>query len=796
MRENANGCATEGARGVEPRGAEPKGGLTRRSFLGTAALAGLATAAAGLVGCSSNQGASGAAAASDDAKATDNVTAQAADQEAASAVTGGNEVYTAWSEGLNPQRDDFRQTSGDLSHVLSPWKLGDWEFSNRIVKSAAGSGYIFGGWDIFTEYYERFAQGGVEMIWCEGLFHCFGPYANNKYDDVDEIGDKYDFASFIDRVHQAGAKIGIQLDTSSSDYTTELTARGGGRYAESLTAEEVAWTIERYIHGAEVAKQLGFDAVELNCAGENLPQWFLSGAGNHRDDDYGPQTFENRTRFVAEIVRGIHEACGADFPVEVLMNGVEENDAELGVYCGANTVAEGIEIAKQLEAAGVDCIQVRIGALHNHIGQFMSDALFNTRGCAGQTGYGTQYDFDRHFDGKLISEYNGCGIMLDVAKEYKDALSIPVGTVSYVDPALAPDLFDQAIAEGKADYFVLNRALCVDPEYVSKMRDGRLDEVRPCMRCGHCFTDQTKDMMMTFGGYGISDACRVDATKMFIGGDRGLVGSWDPNPADGDKSVMVVGAGPAGMEAARVAAQRGYRVALYEKESQLGGLSTFASAIKGPRENIARWLAWCEKQLELEGVTVVTGTEVDAAFVREQAPDVLMLATGGARTGSGLASVGATNVISLADIAGAEVGERVTILGSNLQATDLAFYLIEQGKAVSIVTPDTADLVSKGQANWVKQLSTPMLYARGTRLWPQAEVTSVGDGEVTVRMASGATTTYPCDTVIEAFDMVPNKGMLDELADSGIALHAIGDCDDPWNIQYAIRAGNHTARTV
>lgn len=102
-------------------------------------------------------------------------------------------------------------------------------------------------------------------------------------------------------------------------------------------------------------------------------------------------------------------------------------------------------------------------------------------------------------------------------------------------------------------------------------------------------------------------------------------------------------------------------------------------------------------------------------------------------------------------------------LVSNLQATDLAFYLIEQGKAVSIVTPDTADLVSKGQANWVKQLSTPMLYARGTRLWPQAEVTSVGDGEVTVRMVSGATTTYPCDTVIEAFGMVPNKGMLDEL---------------------------------
>lgn len=764
---------------------QKQSGLTRRSFLGTVFATGLTTAAAGLVGCSPNSSPSPHE--SDEGQDKSSL--------AASGDSSGT-AYTAWSEGVNPQSNEFREASGDLSQVLSPWTLGNWEFSNRIVKSAAGSGYIYGGWDIFTEYYERFAQGGVEMIWCEGLFHCFGPYGNNKYDDVDEIADKYDFASFIDRIHAAGAKIGIQLDTSSSDFTSELIARGGGRYAESLTAEEVAWAIERYVHGAETAQQLGFDAVEINCAGENLPQWFLSGAGNHRDDNYGPQSYENRARFVTEIVQGIQKACGADFPVEILMNGVEENDANLGVYCGANTVEDGIEIAKQLESAGVACIQVRIGALHHHIGQFMADALFNTRGCPGQTGYGTQYDFERHFNGKLISKYGGCGITLDVAKEYKDALSIPVGTVSYIDPALAPNLFNQAIADGKADYFVLNRPLCVDPEYVNKMREGRLEEIRPCMRCGHCFTDTTKDNMMTFGGYGISDACRADATKMFIGGDRGLVGSWDPNPGDGDKNVMVVGGGPAGLEAARVASQRGYKVALYEKKDQLGGLLTFATAIKGPRENIDRWLAWCKKQLDLNGVSIVTGTEVDAAFIKEQAPDVLILATGGERTSTDLASTNGTQVVSIDQIAEIEVGKHVTIIGSNMQATDVAFYLIEQGKHVSIVTPDTPDLVSKGQANWVKSLSTPMLYARGTRLWPQAQVTSVNDGSVTVQSANGAQVSFPCDTVIEALDMVSNKAVLDELEGSGIDLYAVGDCDDPWNIQYAIRAGNHTARIV
>ena len=756
-------------------------GLTRRAFLGAAALTGLATAGAGLAGCAPTQG------------ATDG---QSASTALGATGPASDSPYVAWSEGLNPVETDFRQISGDLSHVLSPWKLGDWEFSNRIVKSAAGSGYIYGGWDCFVEYYERFAQGGVEMIWCEGLFHMFGPYANNKYDDMDEIGDKYDFAELIDRVHAAGAKIGIQLDTSSSDFTNELVERGGGRYAESLTSEEVAWAIERYILGAKKAQELGFDAVELNCAGENMPQWFFSGAGNHREDEYGSQTYENRARFVTDIVQGIRKECGENFPIEVLMNGVEENDANLGQSYEANTVEDGIEIAKVLQDAGVSCIQVRMGALHHHIGQFMSDALFNTRGCAGQTGYGTQYDFDRHFQGKLISTYGGCGIMLDVAKEYKDALDIPVGAVSYVDPALAPDLFDRAIADGKADYYVLNRPLCVDSEYVNKMSEGRLDEVRPCMRCGHCFTDTSKENMMTFGGYGMFDACRADAVKSFIGGDRGLVGSWDPNPADGDKSVMVVGAGPAGMEAARVAAQRGYRVALYEKKDRLGGLTSFAATIKGSNENIERWVSWCEKQLELGGVTVVTGTEVDANFVKEQAPDVLILAAGGSREGTRLQTSGATEVISIDDIASAEVGDRVTIIGSNMQATDVAFYLLEQGKQVSIVTSDTADLVSKGQANWVKSLSTPMLYARGTRVWPEAEVASLSDGELTVRTKAGAEVTYPCDTVVEALDMVPNKALLDELGGAGIELYAVGDCDDPWNIQYAIRAGNHTARMV
>ena len=685
---------------------------------------------------------------------------------------------------LNPQDYNFRDTDSDLSAVFSPWKFGGLSLNHRMVKSAAGSDTQRGSVEEAVEYYAAFAKGGVEMVWVED-FLAFGEnFPSGRAAKIEDTHVK----EVIEGVHAAGGYIGYQLSCmgrSFSGFDAATAPQYASAYAEHLTLDEVKKVQEDFIQGAKKMKDLGFDAVEINAAGNNIGQAFFSRQRNHRDDEYGPQSFENRARFVGEIISGIKELCGKDFPVQVLLNGIEENDINIGESDLSTTVEENCKICKALEDFGADALHVRLGVFRMHVCQFASDLYFTGTGIIGTTANGTRFDFSRHFEGKLLANHDAYGMMLNVAKEIKEAVTIPVGTVTCMNPAYAPKFFNDAIKDGMCDFFIMNRPLTVDTEYVNKLRDKKLDEIAPCTRCMHCHFDYDDEGK-------VYEHCRVNAATQRAWHEDMPEGAI-PTPAKDKKKVMVIGGGPAGMEAARIAAERGHEVTLYEKNGFLGGLLIFAEAIKGPHENLGDLRNYLIRQQELKGVTVKTGTEVTADLIKSEAPDYVVLAAGGRRPELELTETSGTKVISIDDIASSDIGDKVTIIGGNAQAVDAAQYLIAQGKHVTMVSPEGKELLDKGQSSWVKQFTIPMLYANGMRLWPNASIKEVKDGQIVIDGETGCDMLTDCDTVIDARDMLPNKSLIEGLS---IPCIAVGDCDKPYNIAEAIAAGNIAARKI
>jgi 2,4-dienoyl-CoA reductase-like NADH-dependent reductase (Old Yellow Enzyme family) len=492
--------------------------VSRRGFLAGAGIAGLAAtaAAAGLGGCAPSGRSAAPASGTGTAAGDSNLIAAAS---------------------LNPQDYDYRQNSIGTKTLFSPWKLGSIKLNHRMVKSAAGSAtYLSGLGDEMLQYYVNFAKGGVEMIWIEDAADLEPPLTGGSVSAASmEFGKK-----LVAECKKYGAHLGYQW------------ALFPMKAVGTMTTDDILQAEDRGVAVAQACQQMGFEAIEINAAGFNQGEQFLSRYHNTRTDAYGAGSLENRARWVVECIQKIKKACGSDFTVQTLIDCIEEddnltNDATLmtldkDVTAPHNlviTTEEGIEFAKMFEAAGTDSMHLRLGPLGNHPCQFASDLYFILNGIEGATGYGTQWDFKRHWQGQLIGEHSGAGMLLDVVKRYKDALSIPCGTVTYMDPAHAPDYFEQALQDGKADFFIMNRPLTVDTEYVNKLRDGRIDEIAPCTRCLHCHIGSNE--MNRAMGY-----CRVNALTQRVMTKNGPA-TYELQPASSPKRVMVIGGGPGGM---------------------------------------------------------------------------------------------------------------------------------------------------------------------------------------------------------------------------------------------------------
>lgn len=745
---------------------EEKLNIDRRRFLQGAAVTGVGAALVGLTGCAGAD--SGANAGGTNAGSATN-----------SAVLDNSELIP--EAYVNPQDYDYRKNTTDFKTLFSPIKIGSIESDHRMIKSAAGSAtYLAGFTDELFEYYVGLAKGGVELIWVEGeLIPMF--LAEETAAEGAVFGKK-----LVDECAKHGAQLGIQW------------AQFGVPVAD-LTVDEIKQSEDMAAMIAKMVQDMGFKALEINAAGFNQGENFLSRFHNDREDEYGADSLENRARFVTESIKKIKAACGDDFVVQILIDCIEENDnisnnATLMVLDNAvtlphnkvTTMEEGIEFGKLFEAAGCDSLHLRLGPLGNHPCQFGSDLYFILNGIEGATGYGMQWNFKRHWQGELIGNHSGAGMLIDVVAKYKEAVSIPCGTVTYMDPAHAPDFFEQALADGKVDFFLMTRPLTVDFEYVNKLREGRIDEIAPCTRCLHCHIGSNELNRMM--GY-----CRVNALTQRVMTPNGPT-AYELEPAASPKKVMVIGGGPAGMEAARIAGARGHEVTLYEKNGVVGGLLPFASMIKGPHENLDDFKNYLEKQLELNGVKVETGKEVYAAFVNSEAPDAVILAVGGMNDEVNVEGNDSVKIVDFNSFMTEDLGEHVVIHGSNAQAFDCALWCTVHKKQVTIVTPHADEELDMQQSQHAQRFMTTALYSLGLQVLSSASIKSVGEGEITVATGYETERIVTCDSIISGAELKPNKALLDEI--SVAETHAIGDCDEPFNIALAVRSGNDVGRAI
>jgi 2,4-dienoyl-CoA reductase (NADPH2) len=706
-------------------------------------------------------------------------------------------------------------------HLTSPTTIGGLQLRNRIAMSAMGveiaeeDGHAR---EPIIAYYEERARGGVGLIITEVAAVAYPRGATAQRQLAVSSDDHLPgLREMTDRVHRHGAKIALQmvhhgkqsrLDTKqgrpilmpskprfkgANDMANDLSreeigwmmkATGGERPTiKEADADDIAWVIDAFASAAERALRAGFDGVELHSAHGYLLSEFLSPAWNFREDEYGGSR-ENRARLLCEVIRAAKQRAGADFPVWARIDCREFRTP------GGITPEDAARTAELAAEAGADAIHVTA----------YSDA---TSGVAFTDGPLT------HTESAYVEE----------AAMIKQRVSVPVIAVGRIEPKVA----DGLIRDGKADVIAMARKLLADPALAQKLAEGRPEDIRPCIYCYTCVAQPFFDRAVR---------CAVNPMTA----KEATIGGAERELAAAPKKLLVVGGGPAGLEAARLARLRGHEVVLCEKSAQLGGTLRFASLVYEPNERLLDWLIG---QVEKLGVDIRLETEVTPETIREIAPDEVLLAAGASRSKPELPGVDRDHVFDGDDLralltgqgdgeasrklsllgrvavragrltgittspgklreasrAYMPVGQKVVVLGGGLVGLELAEFLAERGRRVTILEEGPKFGLEMAHPRRWRVLDD--LRRHGVELVANARVRSIGEKtvELDVRTAQDSTEarSVEADTVILAIGLGPNPGARAALEGAGVAIREIGDVSGVGYLEGAIHDGFHAA---
>ncbi|MYX45322.1 FAD-dependent oxidoreductase [Streptomyces sp. SID89] len=666
-------------------------------------------------------------------------------------------------------------------HLLSPLDLGFTTLPNRVLMGSMHIGLEEAerGFERMAAFYAARARGGVGLIVTGGIApNDEGrPYEGGAKLTTEE--EAADHRIVTDAVHREGGRIALQiLHFGRYAYHRGLVAPSPLQAPISpfvpreLTDADIERTIDDYARTARLARQAGYDGVEIMGSEGYLINEFTAARTNHRTDRWGG-SWENRTRFPLEILRRVREAVGEDFIVVYRLS-------MLDLVPGGSTLEEVVELARAVEAAGATLINTGIGW---HEARIPTIATSVPRGA---------YTW--------------------VTKKLMGAVSVPLVTTNRIN---TPDVAERLLADGCADMVSMARPMLADPDFVGKAAAGRPEAINTCIGCNQACLDHTFSGKIT--------SCLVNPRACH---ETELVLS----PTRRRKHVAVVGAGPAGLACAVSAAERGHRVTLFDAASEIGGQLNVARKVPGKQE-FDETLRYFRHQLDAHGVEVRLNTRVGADGL--DGYDEVVVATGVTPRTPEIPGVDHPSVVGYLDVLrdGAPVGDRVAILGAGGIGFDVAEYLTDPGDKASEdpaayfrawgvdmdyrapgglaeperpAPPRTVHLLQRkttkvgaGLGKTTGWIHRTELKHRGVTMVPGVSYDRIDDSGLHITV-DGASTVLEVDTVVLCTGQEPRRDLYEELVAAGRSVHLIGGADVAAELdaKRAIKQGTELAAAL